>query len=467
MMDFGGLRCIFRIVAPAKLHLYRRPARAGLPLLLLASMAAMLAAPVPGLRASSEASQQGAERHESSSPESIQPDDATSCERSRASVVRIEPPVLDFGPVQADVEQRGHVKLVNLGSRPVPIAKVSASCGCTAVKPANDCLPANESVELQVAFTPRGPIGLVAQKRVTILLGTEPEQMRLSLPVRATISEFVRVSPQYVDGEDLDEVRFKLESLDKRPFRLNPGESQIFMEVDDGGDTPKPAHHLRINKARWREAGSPSRLVLDLDHPKVPHTIIAVRTEQRTRCCSRSPQERGEFARPADALKVLPRRIRPPDALSGAGIEVRLLLRGIPMDERIDALRLSPRWHALEAELVSSRRNASSLIVTLRLTVDPTLLLKSRIHDVPAETVIDVSIGSASGAVIVDLSRITHLNNSGTSTDAVSYQPERNQRLRSAICAPCTSVTAIAHLSIVRTCNPAIGATCHADLLPV
>lgn len=114
------------------------------------------------------------------------PQAATAIDRGETLVasvpVRAEPASLKLGTVRSGTPISGLIKLVNASDRPIGLAKVSASCGCTAVAPAAQIIPPASSVEVSVELRASARPGASLRKTITVVFEDDIEPLRI--PIR-------------------------------------------------------------------------------------------------------------------------------------------------------------------------------------------------------------------------------------------------------------------------------------------
>ncbi len=112
---------------------------------------------------------------------------------ANASPIRLEPPALDFGPIQKGSTAEATVRLINTSDRPVRILQAKTSCGCTVAEVPKELFDPGESIEVTVRFKPGGKVGATPKKTVRFLL--EGDFAPVPLSVTGKIVQFVTIDP--------------------------------------------------------------------------------------------------------------------------------------------------------------------------------------------------------------------------------------------------------------------------------
>lgn len=107
---------------------------------------------------------------------------------ANASPIRLDPPALDFGPIQKGSTAEATVRLINTSDRPLRILQAKTSCGCTVAEVSKDPFDPGESIEVTVRFKPRGKVGATPTKTVRFLL--EGDFAPVPLSVTGKIVQF-------------------------------------------------------------------------------------------------------------------------------------------------------------------------------------------------------------------------------------------------------------------------------------
>lgn len=219
-----------------------------------------------------------------------------------ANAVSAEPATLDLGTVQAGARVEGSITLHNSSDHAVTIAKVATSCGCTVARLDGDAIAAHGSLDIQVALQANGRHGSELRRAVTVVFDGEMAPLRI--PVQAVVHSFVTATPNAIASRDLKRRTFVVESTDGQPFRITASRPAL----DAISSDEVSAHHeLEITPAMWRAAGSPSRVVLVIDHPDVSELIVRISEPCCTGKGTRRTPASGSVG--VETMNVFPRRL--------------------------------------------------------------------------------------------------------------------------------------------------------------
>jgi hypothetical protein len=106
-------------------------------------------------------------------------------ERANAPKAVFSNEKFNFGTIQQGEKVDHEYMVTNNGKSDLIIRKVSASCGCTAVKPENNVIKPGESTEIKVIFNSRGKSG--SQSKAVTVITNDPENHKKILWVRGTV----------------------------------------------------------------------------------------------------------------------------------------------------------------------------------------------------------------------------------------------------------------------------------------
>ncbi|MEE8154261.1 MAG: DUF1573 domain-containing protein [Phycisphaerales bacterium] len=115
---------------------------------------------------------------------------------ANASPIRLEPPTLDFGPIQKGSTAEATVRLINTGDRPLRILQAKTSCGCAVAEIPEEPFDPGESIEVTVRFKPSGKVGATPKKTVRFLL--EGDFAPVPLSVTGKIVQFVTIDSSHL-----------------------------------------------------------------------------------------------------------------------------------------------------------------------------------------------------------------------------------------------------------------------------
>lgn len=110
---------------------------------------------------------------------------------ANASPIRLEPPALDFGPIQKGSTAEATVRLINTSDRPVRILQAKTSCSCTVADFSKEPFDPGQFIEVTVRFKPGGKVGATPKKTVRFLL--EGVSAPVPLSVTGKIIQFVTI----------------------------------------------------------------------------------------------------------------------------------------------------------------------------------------------------------------------------------------------------------------------------------
>ena len=110
-------------------------------------------------------------------------------DRANAPVIAFDNNTFNF----ADISQGDKVEhvftITNNGKSALYIRKIKASCGCTAVNPEDDMIPAGQSTTMKVIFDSRGKVG--KQNKTITVISNDPKHPRSILWVKGTVQTSV------------------------------------------------------------------------------------------------------------------------------------------------------------------------------------------------------------------------------------------------------------------------------------
>ena len=110
---------------------------------------------------------------------------------ANASPIRLEPPALDFGPIQKGSTAEATVRLINTSDQTLRVREAKTSCGCTVAEVSKDPFDPGESIEVTVRFKPGGKDGATSTKTVRFIL--EGVSAPVPLSVTGKIVQFVTI----------------------------------------------------------------------------------------------------------------------------------------------------------------------------------------------------------------------------------------------------------------------------------
>ena len=110
---------------------------------------------------------------------------------ANASPIRLEPPALDFGPIQKGSTAEATVRLINISDQTLRVRDAKTSCGCTVADFSKELSDPGQFIEVTVRLKPRGKVGATPKKTVRFLL--EGDFTPVPLSVTGKIVQFVTI----------------------------------------------------------------------------------------------------------------------------------------------------------------------------------------------------------------------------------------------------------------------------------
>lgn len=102
-----------------------------------------------------------------------------------APVVTYDSDSFDFGDIKPNMKNEHTFSIKNSGKRDLVIRDVKSSCGCTAVTPSKNVIPAGESVPLKVTFDSTGKSG--RQNKTITVITNDPKNPTTVLRISSNI----------------------------------------------------------------------------------------------------------------------------------------------------------------------------------------------------------------------------------------------------------------------------------------
>jgi hypothetical protein len=194
----------------------------------------------------------------------------------KVPLLAVEPVVLEMGELVPRQPVTRTVMLRNLTDRALRVTSAIASCGCTTSTWPTMPIPPGGTTEAQVTMEAGDSQGEPLVKQVNYL----PEGgLPVMLTVRGMVGTFVSCEPRMLDepgpGEPGQPSEVVVESLDGTPFRIDAVDPDV--AILPASDAPASRQVVQIDWARWRAAGRPIYLVIEVDHPKAPKLGVVVR----------------------------------------------------------------------------------------------------------------------------------------------------------------------------------------------
>ena len=159
--------------------------------------------------------------------------------------VAFEELVYDFGIAGPEQKIKHTFKFTNVGSVPLKITKLSASCGCTAVLTAKSDIPPGGTGEIQVALETRRYEGR-QEATITVHSG-DPLKPESILTIRGMIKTGITVVPQGVNFGNVQNGETAIRRV--RIFQLS-NKSLILKKIDLN------EQYLTVQTSRFREENS-------------------------------------------------------------------------------------------------------------------------------------------------------------------------------------------------------------------
>ena len=104
---------------------------------------------------------------------------------ANAPAISYDNPTFQFNEIKQGVKVEHNYTITNNGKSDLIIRKVKASCGCTAVSPADDIIAAGASTTLKVIFNSAGKIG--KQNKTITVITNDPKHSRTVLWVKGDV----------------------------------------------------------------------------------------------------------------------------------------------------------------------------------------------------------------------------------------------------------------------------------------
>ena len=111
----------------------------------------------------------------------------TAEEKAKAPAIAFDQNTFDFKEIKQGEKVEYTFTISNNGKSNLYIRKVKASCGCTAVSPADDVIPAGESTTMKVIFDSRGKVG--KQNKTITVITNDPQHQRSILWVKGNVTQ--------------------------------------------------------------------------------------------------------------------------------------------------------------------------------------------------------------------------------------------------------------------------------------
>lgn len=284
-------------------------------------------------------------------------------QQTSACPIVASPPGADFGIVAPGTTVSQTIQLFNPFDHPIRIVAATPSCTCTMVDMAGKSIPAKGTIDMPMSMKTARSVG---KKAAQVALRFEGVATPLIVRIDAETAYAVRANPTYIDALAPERMAgfFELLSTDGTPFVVRTVDGKPARTAD--GTEMKPALR-QVIKYDMRAPGLlsvvPPFLIVETDHPKCPVLDLRVRHET-TRI---SPTL--NFAEFRENIGVVE---------NGKPIEFEVILKhatrkrlkpGTTVEESVPVAvdRIVPNHKEWTAELVGSKFDGDSLLVTVRL----------------------------------------------------------------------------------------------------
>jgi len=108
-------------------------------------------------------------------------------ERENAPAIAFDNNTFNFADIKQGAKVEHTFTISNNGKSNLYIRKVKASCGCTAVNPEDEMVPAGESTTMRVVFDSRGKTG--KQNKTITIISNDPKHPRSILWVKGVVNQ--------------------------------------------------------------------------------------------------------------------------------------------------------------------------------------------------------------------------------------------------------------------------------------
>jgi hypothetical protein len=108
-------------------------------------------------------------------------------QKANAPVIAFDNNTFNFADIKQGQKVEHVFTISNNGKSDLYIRKVKASCGCTAVSPADDMIPAGKSTTMKVIFDSRGKVG--KQNKTITIISNDPKHSRSILWIKGNVSQ--------------------------------------------------------------------------------------------------------------------------------------------------------------------------------------------------------------------------------------------------------------------------------------
>jgi hypothetical protein len=196
-----------------------------------------------------------------------------------------DPPMIDFGVVDAAIELREVVTLRNVSDEPLRIQAMKPDCRCTAIQDyTGKVIAPGGSIDFDIVFeTPKymGPKG--ASVRFIF-----EKYGYAELKIQSLVAREVMAEPSYIRAQDARSGVITVKTMDREPFRILAADNRppVYADgFDPEQDEPRSEYQLAWdlteydNKTCENSDGRrmPKWWVIETDHPAAPIIDVRVR----------------------------------------------------------------------------------------------------------------------------------------------------------------------------------------------
>jgi hypothetical protein len=197
-----------------------------------------------------------------------------------ASVLAVEPPLIDFGRVSPGSRHPARFLLRNLSGGPVTVARATPSCKCTDLSDVvGKTIAPGAAIELTATLAVPGSPG---QKDAEVLIALQGVPGVARARMQADVTMPVRVEPAYVDAlKGAQEGDIRVASVDGAPFRITAagGKAPSFVGFDPAADAPRAEYRVRWRTQDLGAPAIPQWWVIDTDRADCPQVPLRIRHE--------------------------------------------------------------------------------------------------------------------------------------------------------------------------------------------
>jgi hypothetical protein len=290
-----------------------------------------------------------------------------------ASVLAVEPPLIDFGRVSPGSRHPARFLLRNLSGAPLTVARATPSCKCTDVSDVvGKTIAPGAAIELTATLAVPGSPG---QKDAEVLVALQGVPGVARARMQADVTMPVRVEPAYVDAlKGAQEGEIRVASVDGAPFRITSagGKAPSFVGFDPAADAPRAEYRIRWRTPDLGAPAIPQWWVVDTDRADCPQVPLRIRHE--TTGSRFDPDRTSRFWFVPESI-VLAGRVRP-----GTPVELRTTIEHL--NPAAQGRVTNPAWSQVRrmsvpggegtAELVSATPRGESFVdLVFRFTAAP------------------------------------------------------------------------------------------------